>query len=214
MGVYGSSTFNQGEPVTPPAQAPGATSSCTTTSTIGNNLPSTQTPALAVNTTSAVRTLVPLLPRLPLSSPDYFTDRQPHEHRVELRPYEGSNGERGWCAHARQEHFRGTCGGIGRYHHWGFPSLMNSPGYAHFLDDTTYIVRTVTCFGMDSHRRTFIVWILSDTSLGTFAGPLIGTRMSTFLNAVWGLVGSISESVLICGWLVCPLHCTYNWMWF
>jgi hypothetical protein len=53
MGVYGSSTFNQGEPVTPPAQAPGATSSCTTTSTIGNNLPSTQTPALAVNTTSA-----------------------------------------------------------------------------------------------------------------------------------------------------------------
>ncbi|KAN0135466.1 hypothetical protein V8E53_006745 [Lactarius tabidus] len=53
MGVYGGSTFNQGDPATPPAQPAGATSSCTTTSTIGNNLPSTQTAALAVNTTSS-----------------------------------------------------------------------------------------------------------------------------------------------------------------
>ncbi|KAI0297875.1 hypothetical protein B0F90DRAFT_1952683 [Multifurca ochricompacta] len=38
MGVYGSSTFFQGQPVTPPAHPAPATSSCTTTSSIGNNL--------------------------------------------------------------------------------------------------------------------------------------------------------------------------------
>lgn len=52
MGVYGTSTFFQGDPATPAAQPAGATSSCTTTSTIGNNLASTQTPAFVTNATS------------------------------------------------------------------------------------------------------------------------------------------------------------------
>ncbi|KAI0259033.1 hypothetical protein BC834DRAFT_962684 [Gloeopeniophorella convolvens] len=38
MGVYGTSTFFQGEPVTPDAHPAPPTSSCTTTATIGNNL--------------------------------------------------------------------------------------------------------------------------------------------------------------------------------
>ncbi|KAI0293369.1 hypothetical protein B0F90DRAFT_1941084 [Multifurca ochricompacta] len=39
MGVYGSSTFYQGQSVTPSPHPAPATSSCTTTSSIGNNLP-------------------------------------------------------------------------------------------------------------------------------------------------------------------------------
>ncbi|KAH9060325.1 hypothetical protein EDB83DRAFT_907050 [Lactarius deliciosus] len=38
MGVYGGSTFHQGDPATPPAHPAPATSSCSTTSSIGNNL--------------------------------------------------------------------------------------------------------------------------------------------------------------------------------
>jgi len=54
MGVYGASTFNQGEGATPPAQAPGATSSCTTTSTIGNSLaPSASPGSVITNSTTS-----------------------------------------------------------------------------------------------------------------------------------------------------------------
>jgi hypothetical protein len=47
MGVYGTSTFSQGEPATPPPHPAPNTSSCTTISTIGNNL------AVSVNSTSS-----------------------------------------------------------------------------------------------------------------------------------------------------------------
>lgn len=38
MGVYGSSTFHQGDPVTPPAHPAPASSQCATLTSIGNNL--------------------------------------------------------------------------------------------------------------------------------------------------------------------------------
>jgi len=63
MGVYGGSTFFQGEPATPAAQPAPATSSCTTTSTIGNvlaasptNTTSTSTSATSTQTPSGTKT--------------------------------------------------------------------------------------------------------------------------------------------------------------
>ncbi|KAH9956485.1 hypothetical protein BC827DRAFT_1270856 [Russula dissimulans] len=52
MGVYGGSTWMQGEPNTPAAQPAPATSSCTTTSTISNTVGI----AIPTNTTSAAQT--------------------------------------------------------------------------------------------------------------------------------------------------------------
>jgi hypothetical protein len=141
MGVYGASTFNQGEGATPPAQAPGATSSCTTTSTIGNSLAPSASPASVKtnSTTSSVRTrsLLPVWSTTRLSSPECFTVGHPHQHRAELRPYESSSVvERGpsWCAPARQGYFRTTCGGVGGCR--SFPSLMNL--VTHIFDDTSH----------------------------------------------------------------------------
>jgi hypothetical protein len=48
MGVYGSSTFYQGEPTTPDAHTPGATSKCSTVSTIGSR----NTVAIQANATT------------------------------------------------------------------------------------------------------------------------------------------------------------------
>jgi len=52
MGVYGSSTFFQGGPNTPPAQPQGATSSCTTSSTIGNAATPTNATSSAAKATT------------------------------------------------------------------------------------------------------------------------------------------------------------------
>ncbi|KAF8258827.1 hypothetical protein EI94DRAFT_1753406 [Lactarius quietus] len=53
MGVYGTSTFFQGEPATPAAQPAPATSSCTTTSSIGNILAASSTPTTKTSASSS-----------------------------------------------------------------------------------------------------------------------------------------------------------------
>lgn len=58
MGVYGASTFHQGDPVTPPAHAAPATSQCTTTSTIGNGLAVSATTTSTSSGVSATTTSV------------------------------------------------------------------------------------------------------------------------------------------------------------
>lgn len=54
MGVYGTSTFFQGEPVTPPAHPAPSSSLCTSLSTIGNLAASTSTASTASGTSAAV----------------------------------------------------------------------------------------------------------------------------------------------------------------
>ncbi|KAI0754246.1 hypothetical protein C8Q80DRAFT_1093605 [Daedaleopsis nitida] len=54
MGVYGSSTFHQGDPVTPDAHPAPATSSCNTVTSIGNGLDAAST--TSASTTSGVKT--------------------------------------------------------------------------------------------------------------------------------------------------------------
>lgn len=58
MGVYGASTFHQGDPVTPPAHAAPATSQCTPTSTIGNGLAVSATTTSTSSGVSATTTSV------------------------------------------------------------------------------------------------------------------------------------------------------------
>jgi len=58
MGVYGASTFHQGDPVTPPAHAAPASSQCTTTSTIANGLAVSATTTSTSSGVSATTTSV------------------------------------------------------------------------------------------------------------------------------------------------------------
>ncbi len=52
MGVYGSSTFSQGDAVTPDAHSPGASSMCTTLSTIGSGNEAIQSGSANATTTT------------------------------------------------------------------------------------------------------------------------------------------------------------------
>ncbi|KAH9037106.1 hypothetical protein EDB85DRAFT_656751 [Lactarius pseudohatsudake] len=85
MGVYGGSTFHQGDPATPPGHPAPATSSCSTTSSIGNNL--------AVTGVNSSTSSTPHLLWVALPSPFTWCHRHPGPHlpapvppSVELTP--------------------------------------------------------------------------------------------------------------------------------
>lgn len=54
MGVYGASTFHQGDPATPAAHAPPASSACSTLATVGNGLAVSGTVILSTSATVSV----------------------------------------------------------------------------------------------------------------------------------------------------------------
>ncbi|KAI0066786.1 hypothetical protein BV25DRAFT_1776966, partial [Artomyces pyxidatus] len=68
MGVYGTSTFFQGEPNTPPAHPAPATSSCTPVSTIGNGLAVSGAPSSSAASTVGISSSSPVSSSLPASS--------------------------------------------------------------------------------------------------------------------------------------------------